>query len=349
MLNLLVGLRAQTPPTLAIDLVAIKACNVAVERLPEGVRLVDAGTAHSTWSAPALARYLRRERPTALLAAKDRAIRSAVVARRPAGAHCRLVGRLATDLCASLEGKNAAARWLRCRPMRWIYPHTDAIVAVSEGVAADTRRVTGLTADRVTVVRNPVVTLELPARAAAEVDHPWLGGELPVVLGAGRLTRQKDFSTLIRAFARLRKTRPVRLLILGDGPEREPLMQLAQTLGIDGDLDLPGHVDNPHAWMAKADLFVLSSAWEGSPNVLTEALACGTPVVSTDCPSGPREVLADGRYGPLVPVGDDAALAAAMLRTLDRPLPAATLQEAVREYTVATSARGYLRVLGLLD
>ncbi len=348
-LNLLPGLREQTPPELPIDLVAVKAHNVPVDRLPEGVRLVDLGVEHSTWAAPALARYLRRERPTALLAAKDRAIRSAVMARRLAGAHCRLVVRLGTNLSASLEGKSAAARWLRCRPMRWLYPRTDAIIAVSEGVAADTRNVAGLADGHVTVVRNPVVAPDLAARASAKVAHPWLGGEMPVVLGAGRLTRQKDFPTLIRAFASLREMRPARLVILGDGPDRQALARLARTLGVGGDLDLPGHVDNPHAWMAKAGLFVLSSVWEGSPNVLTEAVACGTPVVATDCPSGPRELLADGRYGLLVPVGDDAALAAAMLRTLDRPLPAATLREAVRDYTVEASARGYLRVLRLLD
>ncbi len=331
----------------AVDLIAVGA-NALAEPLPPGVRLVDAGTDHTRMALPALCRYLRRQRPAALLAAKDRAIRTAIVARALTGVPTRLVGRLGTNLSAALEGRSAIQRWWRCAPMQRLYPRIDAVVAVSEGVAADTRHITGLPAERVHVVRNPVITTELPGLIAEPVVHRWLDtGSVPVVMGAGRLTRQKDFVTLIRAFARMRRVRDARLIILGEGGERSHLETCAAEAGVAEAVDLVGQVHNPYAWMARADLFVLSSAWEGSPNVLTEAAACGTPVVATNCPSGPRELLADGRYGPLVPVGDDEALATAMAHVLAEPTPASLLREAVAGYTVEASADGYLRCLGL--
>jgi glycosyltransferase involved in cell wall biosynthesis len=313
-----------------------------------GVRLVDLKVRHSTLAVPALMRYLRQNRPDALLAAKDRAIRTAAIARKLSGEHPRLVGRLGTHLSAALEHKPALQRWVRTWPMRLIYKGVDCVVANSEGVAADTIRLTGLPAERVVVVRNPVVTPALDVLAREPVMHPWFhSGALPVVLGAGRLTVQKDFPTLIRAFARVRVRRPCRLVILGQGSLRAELEGLVQSLGLGNDVWMPGHVTNPYAYMAKSAVFALSSAWEGSPNVLTEALAVGTPAVATDCPSGPREILRGGEFGPLVPVGDDAALAEAIVATLERPLPSQALRQAVSEYSSHVSARRYLEALHL--
>ena len=138
-----------------------------------------------------------------------------------------------------------------------------------------------------------------------------------------------------------------RLVILGEGRDREALTALADSLGVGADVAMPGFMANPYPWLARARLFVLSSAWEGSPNALTEALALGVPAVSTACPSGPDEILADGRHGPLVPVGDVDAMAAAMLRTLRAPRDPDGLREAVAEYNAATSARRYLTLMGL--
>jgi glycosyltransferase involved in cell wall biosynthesis len=193
-----------------------------------------------------------------------------------------------------------------------------------------------------------VWTSEVEQLARQPVDHPWLTKPgAPVIVGAGRLTRQKDFPTLIRAFARARAQRPCRLIILGNGELEAQLIALAKELKVEHDLSLPGFVANPYAYMARAQLFVLSSLWEGSPNVLTEALALGVPVVSTDCPSGPREILAGGEYGTLVPMEDDAALAQAMLATLDRPLARERLLQAALPYKVDASVNGYLEALGV--
>jgi glycosyltransferase involved in cell wall biosynthesis len=331
-----------------VDLVLARAHGEHLAAIPQGVRVLQLGTRHTGTALPGLVRYLRENRPAAVLAAKDRAIRVALLARRLSGVEIPLVGRLGTTVSAALQGKSRLRKFGWYAGMRLFYPHVDRLVTVSQGVKEDLLAITGLPSERVAVIRNPVITPELHRLAAEEVTHPWLvKPDLPVIVGMGRLTRQKGFPDLIAAFARLRRRRPCRLLILGEGRDRERLKSLAARLGVDGDVELTGFLANPYAVLARASLFVLSSLWEGSPNALTEALALGRPAVATDCPSGPREILAGGKYGPLVPVGDVAALAEAMEQTLSRPLPPETLRAAVADYTVEASARRYLEALGL--
>jgi len=332
----------------SVELVLVRAQSPHLRRLPESVRQVQLGASHTLLAAPALALYLRERRPAALLAAKDRAGRTAVLARALARTQTPIGLRLGTHLSTAMAHRSALARALRYLPIRLLYPRIDRILAVSQGVADDTVRIARLPRGAVQVIRNPVITPELAAQAAAPCPHPWLAaGAVPVIVAAGRLQRQKDFPTLIRAFARVRAGRECRLLILGEGAARPGLEALVAELGLGAEVDLAAFQSNPYPFLARAALFVLSSAWEGSPNVLTEALALGVPVVSTDCPSGPAELLDQGRFGPLVPVGDWAALAAAMERTLDHPLPAVVLKSAVSEYEQGHSARRYLEALGL--
>lgn len=334
---------------IAVDLLVARATGGHLGAIPRAVRVVPLGVRHTHSALPVLTAYLRQERPAAMLAAKDRAIRVATVARRLARQRVRLVGRLGTTVSAALQGRTAFTRRVWFLAMRGFYRHLDALVAVSQGVADDVRAITGLPEERVLVIRNPVVTPELTRLAAQPREHPWLReAKLPVVVGMGRLTRQKDFPTLLRAFSRVRAERPCRLIILGEGRDRAGLEALAEALGVRADVDLPGFAENPYPYLASASLFVLSSVWEGSPNALTEAMALGTPVVATDCPSGPRELLRGGSVAPLVPLGQVEALARAMLAQLERPTAAASLREAVRDYDVAVSARAYARALGLL-
>lgn len=329
-----------------VDLLLIRDQGPHLAGLPEAVNRISLGSNHSLLAIPALARYLRKARPRALLAAKDRAGRAAVLARGLAGVDTRLVLRLGTNLSASLAGRSALRRTWRYWPIRRLYPHLDRIVAVSAGVAADTVTIAGLPREAITVIRNPVITPDLRQRAAGPCPHPWFQGEgPPVLLGAGRLQRQKDFPTLIRAFARVRQVHPCRLVIIGEGQERPALTALIGQLGLANQVDLPGFQAQPLPFLARANLFVLSSAWEGSPNVLTEAMALGTPVVATNCPSGPAELLDGGRIAPLVPVGDVEALAAAILATLDQPPPPDQLQDVVADYEQAYSTQRYLAVL----
>jgi glycosyltransferase involved in cell wall biosynthesis len=229
--------------------------------------------------------------------------------------------------------------------LRAFYPWAAKVVSVSQGAADDLARTSGLPRERVDVVYNPVITPAMLALARRPPDHPWLkAGEVPVIIGVGRLTRQKDFPTLIRAFAEVRRRCPARLLILGEGEERPALEALAGELGVSDDVALPGFVENPMGYMAGSALFVLSSAWEGLPTVLIEALAAGTRVVSTDCPSGPREILRDGRLGALVPVGDAAALAQAMIGALGRPRDSIP-PDALTPYTMDAAVDNYLRLI----
>lgn len=343
-LNLLQGLSSES--NLRVDLLLVVARRGTAPVIPwPNIRVINLGVRHSQMAIPALIRYLRSEKPDVLMVAKDRAIRTAILAHALSGVNTRLVGQLHMNMQGFLRNKSPWTRWMRLAPMRWLFPSLSKIIGVSEGVVEDTLEITGMPRSRVVAIRNPVITPELAVMAKESIAHPWFGESIPVILGAGRLTPEKDFPTLIRAFAMLRKQRVARLVILGEGPLEAPLRKLAQSLGVEEDVDFPGFTPNPFAYMQRAALFVMSSAWEGSGNVLVEALALGTPSVSTDCPFGPRETLANGRYGPLVPVGDAAALAQAMAETLQNPLPAETLKTGVREFEIGFSARRYLDTL----
>ena len=238
--------------------------------------------------------------------------------------------------------------WYRRRLIR-LFARCDGLIANAHGVAKDLSEFLGVPAERIAVAPNPVVAPDLVERAAEPPGHPWLADtEIPVVMGAGRLSRVKDFPTLLRAFARLQALRPCRLMILGQGRQRAKLERLARDLGIEPVVALTGFVDNPYSYIARAAVFVVSSVREGGPNVLIEALACGTPVVATDCPHGPREILEDGRWGALVPVGDASGMAQAIDAALHERPASAALQGAAERYSVEHSTRCYLEAFGLL-
>jgi len=300
-----------------VDLVLARAEGPYLADVSARVRVVDLGASRVLTSLPGLVRYLRREKPNAMLSALNHANVAAIAARMLAGVPTRLVVSERNHVTRSMQASRDLASRAVIRLMAWLYPHADGIVAISDGVADDLARAAGLPLDSITVVYNPAVTPVVEALAGASPPEKYLAaGSLPVILGVGRLTAQKDFSTLIRAFARVRSCTPCRLVILGEGELRDELKALADSLGLDGDVSMPGFVDNPYACMSRAAVFVLSSRWEGFGNVIAEAMACGCPVVSTDCPSGPAEILEGGRWGRLVPVGDADALAEAMLATL---------------------------------
>lgn len=332
---------------LRVDLLAIRGHGPTYGELPAGARRIELDTGHVNAALPALVRYLRRDRPRVLLTDKDRVNRVALIARWLARVPTRVGVRLGTTPSVNLVGRGALERWMQIASMRSLYRLADAVLVPSRGAAADLATLARLPPSLIRVVPNPVVTPALARLAAEPAPHPWFCDPVPVALGVGELSERKDFATLVRAFARVRARRPLRLVILGEGRRREQLLGLAANLGVAVDVALPGFVANPYPAMARAAAFALPSRWEGLGIVLVEALALGTPSVACDCPSGPREVLADGRYGPLVPVGDDAALAVALGELLDHPLPKATLQEAARPYTVEASASAYLAALGL--
>lgn len=344
MVNLADGFAARG---LEVDLVLVKASGPYLAEVPPTVRIVELGSSRMSTSLPALVRYLRRARPAALLSTLNHANVLAVIAGFVAGVKTRIVVRQANTLSQS----SGAARKLVSRAMpllvRRFYTWADEIVAVSDGVAQDLTRAANLPAERIRVIPNPVVMPGLSALASEPVGHRWFApGDAPIVLGVGRLTRQKDFGTLCRAIAIVSRRHPVRLVILGEGEERPALEALVAELGISDSVALPGFVSNPFAYMSKASVFVLSSAWEGLPGALIQAMACGAPVIATDCESGPREILQGGRFGRIVRVGDAEGMAAAIEAVLSearRPVN----DDAWRPYTQTAAVDQYLSVLGV--
>lgn len=280
----------------------------------------------------ALRRYLFRRRPQAIISFLNYPNIALLLAAQLGKGDARIYVNVRNNISGEVAG--AKSRRMREMPvlMRNLFPLADGVVAVSGGVAADTERLMDMPAGRVTAIFNPVYRPQILALADAAAPHPWLQTDsLPVVLGVGKMKPQKDFPTLLKAFALLRQEHPAKLIILGDGAGKEGLEALAETLGIRADVAFPGYVANPYAYFRHASLFVLSSAWEGLPNVLIEAMACGCPVVSTDCPSGPSEILDGGRFGRLVPVGDYEEMAKAIRETLEQTAaPAALAEHALR-------------------
>ena len=309
---------------------------------------VDLGAAHVATALPGLIRYLRRCRPGVLFSDKDRVNRTAILAKRLSGSSARLVLRNGTTVSVDLRDRKPLDRLLQRFSMRHLYTAADCILMPSMGAADDFAAVSGIARERIQVVPSPVISEDLHMLAAAPVDHPWLTEkDSPVIVGIGVLCGRKDFETLIRGFALLRQTTPGRLIILGRGKRRDRLLGLARRLGVAESVDLPGFDANPYRFIAHADLFALSSRWEGMPVVLIEALALGRQIVSTDCPSGPRELLAGGHLGRLVPVGDDRQFAQAMQQTLGGRPPLEAMQHAASAYTVEASTDAYLTAMGL--
>ncbi len=294
-----------------------------------------------------LRRYLSRVKPAALLSGLTRANAVAVLANRTTLSDTRLVVTEHNHLTSTVAEGNKVR--LRILPMlaRTTYPFADSIVAVSDGVGDNVSELTGLARESIQTIYNPIVTETLREKAVEPCPHPWLDttNGPPVILGAGSFTPQKDFPTLIRAFDQIHSRRDVRLIIISDGEQRNKIKKLIRNYGLEDVIDLPGFVDNPYSFMRAADVFALSSKWEGFGNVLVEAMACGTPVVSTDCPSGPSEILVDGRFGLLVPVENETALADAIGKTLDEPISRDELQDRSDDFSVKTIADQYLNVL----
>ena len=285
-------------------------------------------------SVPSLRRYITRKEPSVLLSTTHAANLAAIWATALARTDTTHVVREPTTL------SNQAAEFTSFKDrvipflVKRSYPHAGQFIAISQGVKRELVEYIGVSEGKIDVIYNPIITPDIQPKSNEPVSHPWFEEQTPVVLGVGRLTDQKDFSTLVRAFARVRNERPCRLLILGEGSKRAQLEALVSELDIDDHVDLPGYVDNPYKYMSRADVFVLSSAWEGFGNVVVESMECGTPVVATNCESGPSEILEDGRYGDLVPVGDSEAMADAILATLEDPLEADVLRDRAAEFSI---------------
>ena len=328
-----------------VDLVVIRAEGPYLEILPPEVRLVDLKSTRMVTCLVKLLRYLRRDRPKALLVTMETAVLVALVAKATLARNVCVIVRQANTFSLTFAHAGSKDR-LIMRMLGFLLPLADGVVANSRGAAGDLGRTLPKISSRVQVVPNPVVTPELAEQAALAVEHPWFGDTgVPVVLSVGRLVPLKDHATLLKAFARVVSSQPARLVILGEGPERGNLLRLAEQLGIAEQIDLPGFRVNPFAYMARSRLLAHSSRYEGFPNVLVQAMACGTPVVSTDCDHGPREILEGGKWGRLVPVEDSEAMTEAIIETLRDPISPELLVSRASAYSAEAAIDRFMQVI----
>ena len=330
---------------LRVNLALASAHGPYLEEVCADVRVIDFGASGVLQSLPRLARHLRLERPDALLSGLDHTNIIAILARGASGNCTRCVVSMRSVPSAVYRETRSVRRWLLLQLMKVAYPFADAIVANSEAVALDLAQLLHFRRGKLHTVYNPLNVSRIDKWSREQVDHPWCAAGGPkVILSVGSLTPLKDFPTLIRAFSIVRAARDCRLVILGEGAERANLERVVRELGLQRDVLLAGFVSNPFAWMRHADVFVSSSITEGCPNALMQALACGIPVISTDCAGGSSELLQDGKWGRLIAVGDYRAMATAIAMTLEAAIHPDVTQRA-KDFAHDRIARQYLRIL----
>ncbi|VEP12683.1 Glycosyl transferase group 1 [Hyella patelloides LEGE 07179] len=315
MLNLAEGIAKQG---IQVDLVLGRAWGPHLGKIPSQVKLVDLGARGILGKLWSLSRYLKKKKPLVILSGMHYANEIAIGAKFLSGGSTKIVVSEHNTISRAIQQTSQTRKLLIPILVKYLYPLADSIVAVSQEAAKDLAQFTGLPLEHICSIYNPVISSELQTKSQAAIEHPWfVADDCPIILGVGKLFPQKDFPTLIRAFDLVKKERSARLVILGWGSLRSQLEALVEELGLQEDVAFLGYVQNPYPYMARAATFVLSSAWEGLPTVLIEAMALGTPVISTDCPSGPAEILDSGKYGWLTPVGDSETLAKTILSVLD--------------------------------
>lgn len=330
-----------------VDLVLGRAEGPFLKDIPSGVRLIDLKKSRMLATVFPLARYLQAEKPDALLSALDYANVAAIIASSLSLVKIKTAVVTHVHLSSALTRCSLWEKSIFQFLIRRTYPHAYSIVAVSHGVAADMAQIIRLQASQIRVIYNPVVEQDIMDKAQQSTNHPWLSAtDRPVIVAVGRLTAEKDFAMLLHAFALMKQRSPSRLIILGEGEQRDELQQLIIKLDLEEIVDMPGFVSNPYRFMSRASVVVLSSRWEALPTVIIEAMRLGIPVVSTDCPCGPNEVLAGGKYGRLVPVGDIPAMASALLDAVQGNLPPPP-PESWKPYLVETATKEYLQVFGI--
>lgn len=324
-----------------VDLVLVKATGELLPLVPAGVRVIDLGASRLRSALFPLVRYFRARRPHAIQISMWPLTIVGIIAARLARTGTRVV---TSDHIVLTRQYGSSGRVFRA--MRWtirtFYPRAAARILVSRQSADDLAAFTGLDRNSLDVVYNPV---EAPPPASEGSAAPGWPEGAARLLTVGKLKDQKNHHLLIRAFRLLIQRRAATLMIVGEGPLGEELRAYAREQGVADKVIFAGFTTDPWPYFRSADLFVLSSNYEGYPLVLLEAMRCGLPVVSTDCESGPREILDDGRYGPLVPVGDAEALAAAVEQALDRPADPESLRARAEALSGQDTSDRYLSLM----
>jgi glycosyltransferase involved in cell wall biosynthesis len=342
--------KAMTERGIRVDLVVNSAGYSPMwEEIQGSVTIFDLNARRFLDRVPKLARYLKKHRPQCILSAHHITNELAILANILSGTRARVVvsehTHLSTELCSLPP--TSLRRFGIPFLGKLLYRYSDGIVAVSEGVREDVERLFSIQPGKSCTIYNPVDAHRIRALSSEPVDHPWFqaGVNHPIILAIGRLEEQKDFLMLLNAFARIRLRHDAKLVILGEGSQRKALSARVQELGLVDDISLVGFVGNPYAYMRRAAVFALSSAWEGLPVTLIEALVLGIPIVSTDCTSGPNEILQGGEFGTLVPVGDDEAFANALTNALHSEGAKGATASAIDRYDVTAAVDRYIEVM----
>lgn len=331
-----------------VDLLVVRNQGPYKELVNNKINIITIGRKKVLYSIWPLSRYLKNEKPDILYSTLKHVNIAAIIANKLSGSKSKVVIREACHLL--MAGNKQLLQKIAYRLVPFFYKRADAVVAVSDGVAESIVEYCNIPYNKIHVLPNPSVTDELIEKSEDVPNHPYFMDEnSKVILGVGRLTYQKNFDSLIRAFSIFKKNSNdnVKLIILGDGEDRAMLEKLIENLDLGESVSLPGFVDNPYSYMKQASLFVLSSRFEGSPNVLVEAMACGTPVVSTDCPSGPKQILKEGTFGQLLPIGDEIKLSEAISQSIhlkNSEDHIRKLQKRAMDYHVDRSVNEYLRI-----
>lgn len=327
-----------------VELVLIKKKGVYFDQLSPSVKLFILGAKRLYFSVNRLGAYLKKAEPDILISANERANVVALITKIIYKPKTKIIISIHTNNSEQLKRQGASlVKRLVLMLARLFYREADKVIAVSRGVKKDAGIFFRIPAEKIMVIYNPIVSNVIIKNKKKPVKHPWVvKDDGPIILGIGRFVKQKDFVTLINSFSEVVKVIPAaRLIILGEGEERDLLEKRITDLGLGKLVSLPGYVDNPFSFLYNASLFVLSSMWEGFGNVLVEAMAVGTPVVSTDCPSGPAEILENGKYGMLVPVGDSKKMALSIIKTLKNPPDKEVLIERAKDFTVGKAIASY--------
>ncbi|MCU0548153.1 MAG: glycosyltransferase [Leptolyngbya sp. Prado105] len=329
------------------DLVVSALKGPFLKEIPPEVRVINLNSKRLLFSFFKLSQYLRESQPDVLLSTAFSGNIAAILAKYLSRAKTRVL--IATHNTLSVDKHNVPlhVRLPLLFLMRAVYPFADTIIAVSEGAARDLEIELSLNLGSVKTVYNPIVNSEMLRKAQEQNEHPWFQpGQPPVFLTIGRLFKQKNHRNLLQAFSEVRSQQASRLMILGEGDLREELECLVKELGLESDVWMPGFVDNPLSYLRQAQAFVLSSDYEALPTVLVEAMACGCPIVSTNCPYGPLEILENGKYGLLVPPNDPNALANAMQQIIKTPNDQCSLLNRARDFSVDLIVPQYLEMFG---
>lgn len=341
MLNLAKGMAAAGR---RVTLVLVSANGAYLDQIPDNIKVVDLAQSSVFSAIPAIAKYVRSSKPSSILSALPHVNVAAILAKKIFRLNVRIVLTEHNQITLKATQASGLRRKLTFFLVKRLYCGADAVIAVSKGVAKDIENYAKLRRDSVRCIYNPSFSPAILQAAKERPQHPWFSDGGPeILLAAGRLHKQKAYDVLLRAIALARHHREIRLLVIGEGEERASLEALRDELGLQNIVDFAGFSNNPYAVMANARLLVMSSNWEGLPTVLIEAMACDLPIVSTDCPSGPDEILAGGTYGYLTPVGDAVALSNAILAALEKPKRGGP--ERAKAFSVEEAVKRYLEVL----